>query len=84
MDAAQVFLRILKAFETGELLGSCAWCGRVRIDGAWFVPSRAVVDAAATRYALTHSICDDCAEAYQPSATESVTERTTEEGLAAA
>jgi hypothetical protein len=66
MDTTNAFLRIWAAFDTGELLSACAWCGRVRIDQAWLRPSTAVLAAIDQRYTFSHSICDLCAAAYAP------------------
>jgi hypothetical protein len=53
---------IWATFEAGELVTSCAWCARVRIDGIWLVPPRAALAAIDAENTLTHSICDDCAQ----------------------
>jgi hypothetical protein len=59
----EVFLRVWAVYEAGGLLVSCAWCRRVRIDGTWLVPPHAALAAIDTRNTLSHSICDECAEA---------------------
>ncbi|HLX20853.1 MAG TPA: hypothetical protein VKR23_11950 [Gaiellaceae bacterium] len=58
MDSA--FLRIWDAFDAGEILPACAWCGRVWIDGAWLSPPRASLAAVDPRQTFSHSICDSC------------------------
>jgi hypothetical protein len=58
-----VFLRVWAVYEAGDLLAACAWCRRVRIDGTWLAPPRAALAAIDTRNTLSHSICDECAEA---------------------
>ena len=66
MDS-QVFSRIWTAFDAGEILTGCAWCGRVRIGDAWFplpLAARAAIDE---RQVFSHSICGECFEAYMPS-----------------
>jgi len=55
------FSLIFTAFEAGEVLAACAWCGRVRIEGRWIVPPPAALAAIDTRNTLSHSICDECA-----------------------
>ena len=45
------------------LLSSCAWCGRVRIDGQWILAPPAALAAIDGRNTLSHSICDECARA---------------------
>src|ERR1700755_2018484 len=37
----------------------CAWCNRVRLDGAW-VRDRALVDGAPGTSRVSHGICDGC------------------------
>jgi hypothetical protein len=64
MDNTEVFSRIWATFEAGELLAACAWCGRVRIDDAWIHPPPAALVAVDPRQALSHSICDRCADVY--------------------
>lgn len=58
-----VFSRIWAVYEAGDFLPTCAWCGRVRIDDRWLVPSRAALAAIDERNVLSHSICDECAQA---------------------
>lgn len=57
------FSRIWTAFEAGSVVPACAWCGQVRIDEAWLMPSPAALAAIDQRYTLSHSICDRCAAA---------------------
>lgn len=66
MELNASFSRIWTAFDTGEILPFCAWCGRVRIDETWLLPSRAALAAIDQRYTLSHTICDDCAQSYAP------------------
>jgi hypothetical protein len=61
MDETNAFSNILGAFDAGKTLPACAWCGRVRIDETWFLPSRAALVAVDERYAFSHSICEPCA-----------------------
>ncbi|HWX09005.1 MAG TPA: hypothetical protein VNY33_03415 [Gaiellaceae bacterium] len=61
MDRNEVFSRIVAAYEAGELVPMCAWCGRVRIEGEWVLPPAAALAAIDERNTLSHSICDDCA-----------------------
>ncbi|HEY3542415.1 MAG TPA: hypothetical protein VGK79_07720 [Gaiellaceae bacterium] len=62
MDSSDTFLRIWTAFDAGEILPACAWCGRVRIDDIWLMPSPAALAAVDQRHMLSHSICDLCAQ----------------------
>lgn len=55
-----IFSRIWDAFETGEILSACAWCGRVRIDDTWLRPSLAALVAIDQRLTFSHSICEWC------------------------
>ena len=63
MATQDVFSRIWAAYEDGDLLATCAWCGRVRIDERWLLPPPAALAAIDERNALSHSICDECAQA---------------------
>jgi hypothetical protein len=64
MDANDTFSRIWAAFEAGQILPACAWCGRVRIDEAWLFASPAALAAIDQRLTLSHSICDVCERSY--------------------
>jgi hypothetical protein len=64
VNSNQIFSRVWAAFDEGEIMTACAWCGRVRLDGGWRRPPVAVVDAIDSRLAFSHSICDECAGAY--------------------
>jgi hypothetical protein len=56
------FSSIWTAFDAGQILPACAWCGRVRIDDTWLVPSSGILAAIDQRYMFSHTICDGCAE----------------------
>ena len=61
MGADETTRRMLATYEAGELLTVCAWCRRVEIDGEWVLAPRAALTAIDTPYALSHSICPECA-----------------------
>jgi hypothetical protein len=61
-DPPDVFSHIWTAFDNVDLLAACAWCGRVQIDGQWIVPPPAALAAIDARNALSHSICEACAQ----------------------
>jgi hypothetical protein len=67
MEAPDVFAQIWAVYDAGDLLATCAWCGRVRLDGKWLLPPRAALDAIDGHNVLSHSICNGCA-AWQQSA----------------
>jgi hypothetical protein len=52
--------RILAAYEAGDLITSCAWCGRVDIGGEWLLAPRAALTAIDSRLTLSHTICPSC------------------------
>lgn len=52
--------RILAAYEAGDLITSCAWCGRVEVGGEWLLAPRAALTAIDSRLTLSHSICPSC------------------------
>lgn len=66
MDTTDIFSRIWSAFDAGDILATCAWCGRMRIDETWLIPSRAALAAIDQRNALSHSICEVCIAGYSP------------------
>jgi hypothetical protein len=55
MDTSDPFSRIWAAFDTGQILPACAWCGRVWIDETWLLASPAVLAAVDRRYTFSHS-----------------------------
>jgi hypothetical protein len=61
LDSSEVMSHILARYEAGELISTCAWCGRVAIDGEWVFPPHAALTAIDATYALSHSICPECA-----------------------
>jgi len=64
VNPSQVFSRVWAAFDACEIVVACAWCGRLRLDNTWLDPPAGIVDAIDGRLTLSHSICDECAEAY--------------------
>lgn len=62
MQTSETFSRIWSAFDEGQIVATCAWCGRVWIDEAWVSPPPAALAAVDTRYAFSHSICNACCE----------------------
>jgi len=64
VNPTQLFARVWTGFDACETVVACAWCGRIRLDNSWFKPPAGVVDAIDGRLTLSHSICDDCTEAY--------------------
>jgi hypothetical protein len=61
VDASEVTSRIVAAYEAGEIITSCAWCGRVNLDGGWVQVPREALRAINGHNILAHSICPDCA-----------------------
>jgi uncharacterized integral membrane protein len=62
MELNECFSRIWTAFDAGQIMAVCAWCGRVRVDEAWVAPPRAALAAIDERHAFSHSICERCAD----------------------
>jgi hypothetical protein len=60
MDPSEVTSRIVAAYEAGEVITSCAWCGRITLDGEWVEPPRAALEAINGHNVLAHSICPEC------------------------
>jgi hypothetical protein len=59
--AGEVTRQVLAAYEAGDLITMCAWCRRVEIDGEWVLAPRAALTAIDAPYAMSHSICPECA-----------------------
>ena len=64
MAAGEVTRHMLAQYEAGDLIPTCAWCGRVQIDGEWLRAPSAALAAIQADYTLSHSICPDCTEQY--------------------
>jgi len=62
MAMSDTFSRIWTAFDAGQIVPSCAWCGRVRVDETRLLPSPGILAAIDQRYMFSHSICDGCAK----------------------
>jgi hypothetical protein len=67
VDRNEILAKIWEASDAGELIPSCAWCGRVRIDGEWIEPAHGSLATIDQPMALSHSICPTCAETPWPS-----------------
>ena len=63
MDRNQVLAKIWEAYEAGELIPACAWCGRVRIEGEWLDPPHGALTTIDEAMTISHSICPRCAAA---------------------
>lgn len=48
MQTSETFSRIWSAFDEGQIVATCAWCGRVWIDEAWVSPPAAALAAVDT------------------------------------
>jgi hypothetical protein len=60
MDTSEVMSHMLARYEAGELISTCAWCGRVAIDKEWVLPPHAALTAIDAPRTLSHSICPTC------------------------
>jgi hypothetical protein len=58
---SDVMKRIIEIYEAGDLITTCAWCGRVEFDGEWLFPSRAALTAIDAPNTLSHTLCPKCA-----------------------
>jgi sporulation protein YlmC with PRC-barrel domain len=84
VDSNKVFTRIWDAFENGEIVIACAWCDRVRLDGAWCRAPLAAAAAIDARLIFSHSICAECAAAYTPQRSRARSRSMTETDVAPA
>lgn len=60
MFPGEVTARLIAIYEAGEMVPTCAWCGRVNLDGEWLPIPRVALDAIDAPNTLSHSICPDC------------------------
>jgi hypothetical protein len=65
-----LFAEIWAVFNRGELVPCCAWCGRVRVEEAWFFAPAGALDAIDARLSTSHSICPTCVQAVSASGSE--------------
>ncbi|HSS80385.1 MAG TPA: hypothetical protein VLK24_04220, partial [Gaiellaceae bacterium] len=65
--ASEVTKRILADYEAGDLITTCAWCGRVEVDDEWVLAPHAALEAIDSQYTLSHSICPTCATRWSSS-----------------
>ena len=59
-NSSGLFAEIWAVFNRGELVPRCAWCGRVRVEEAWFFAPAGALDAIDARLSTSHSICPTC------------------------
>jgi hypothetical protein len=65
-----LFSEIWTLFNRGELVPRCAWCGRVRVEGAWFFAPAGALDAIDARLSTSHSICPTCVQTVSASGSQ--------------
>ena len=61
MERSEFVSVVLAAYESGNLIPVCAWCGRLLIEDDWIRPPPGVLSTVDEAEALTHSICPTCA-----------------------
>jgi hypothetical protein len=54
------FWEVWDTFDRGEVIATCAWCDRIRLDDGWQHAPTGVLDAIDRRQSLSHSICPEC------------------------
>jgi hypothetical protein len=74
MDLNEVLAKIWEAYEAGELVTACAWCGRVRIEGEWYDPPQWALSTI-DDLTLSHLICPRCAAQLTRNSGEALTRR---------
>jgi hypothetical protein len=63
MDRNEVLARIWGAYQAGDLIPACSWCGRVRLEEEWLDPPHGALSTIDEPLTLSHSICPSCTEA---------------------
>jgi len=69
-NSTGLFAAIWAAFNRGELIPRCAWCGRVRLEEAWFFAPAGALDAIDARLSTSHSICPTCVQTVSQSGSQ--------------
>jgi hypothetical protein len=64
VDRNEVFAKVWEAYEAGELIPACAWCGCVRIGEEWLERPHGALSTIDAQMTLSHSICPRCLEAH--------------------
>jgi hypothetical protein len=64
VDANEVTRRMVAAYEAGDMVTTCAWCGRVTFGDEWVRVPHAALIAIDAHNTLSHSICPECATRY--------------------
>ncbi len=81
MDRNEALAKMWEAYETGELIPACAWCGRLRIEGEWLDPPHGALSTIDEPMTLSHTICPRCAESQRaPRGREAPTRRAEQPG----
>ena len=60
MDRSEILTKVWSAFEAGDLITVCAWCGRVEIEGEWADAEPGLLSTIDQPMTLSHSICPRC------------------------
>ena len=60
MERSEFVAHILKAYESGDLIPTCAWCQRLYIEGNWVFAPRGALATIDPPMTLSHSICPTC------------------------
>jgi len=63
LERNEFLTNIWEAYEAGQLIPVCAWCGRVWIQEQWFAPPGGMLSTIDEPMTLSHSICPTCAAA---------------------
>ena len=65
MHPGEVQAKIAEAYDAGELIPVCAWCGRLSIEGEWIVPPTGVLATLDEPMTVSHSICPECSSKHE-------------------
>jgi hypothetical protein len=58
--SSEVASRMVEMYEAGDLITTCAWCGRIDVGGEWLIPPSRIFTVINAPTSLSHSICPRC------------------------
>jgi hypothetical protein len=62
VQRSEIQAKVSEAYESGNLILSCAWCARLCLDGEWLHAPSGVLSTVNSHEVLSHGICPSCME----------------------